>query len=139
MSRIDDIHIWEKAIVGFYNIDGWDLKWSGNEFEHYDARGYTPKGFECVIEMKFRNDYYEDKLLEKYKYDKLMSMDKDIVKLYFVNDPKANYLFWLNNLKLNKIKSIWCPRTTLWDSQKIRKDCYLINEKYSIITNLNRF
>ena len=93
MFKIDEIHKLEKAIVGIYNIDGWDLKWSGGNYEHYDARGYTPKGHECVIEMKFRNDYYEDKLLEKYKYDKLMAMDDRIEKLYFVNDPKANYLF----------------------------------------------
>jgi hypothetical protein len=126
--KIDEIHKLEKAIVGIYNIDGWDLKWSGGNYEHYDARGYTPKGHECVIEMKFRNDYYEDKLLEKYKYDKLMAMDEHIEKLYFVNDPKANYLFWLNNLKLDRIKTIWCPQTTLWNSKKIQKDCYLISE-----------
>jgi hypothetical protein len=142
MSKIEDIHVWEKAVVALYNIDGWNLKWSGGEFEHYDAKGYTPKGFPCVIEMKFRNEYYEDKLLEKYKYDKLMAMDDKIVKLYFVNDSRANYLFWLNNPKkkwedITTIKQIWCPKTTLWNSQKVRKECYLINQKYSIITNLN--
>ena len=52
-----------------------------------DAIGKTPKGFDCVIEMKFRNKYYEDKMLEKDKYDSLMKLDKDIIKLYFVNDP----------------------------------------------------
>ncbi len=137
MFKIDEIHKLEKAIVGIYNIDGWDLKWSGGNYEHYDARGYTPKGHECVIEMKFRNDYYEDKLLEKYKYDKLMAMDRHIEKLYFVNDPKANYLFWLNNLKLDRIKTIWCPQTTLWNSKKIQKDCYLINESLALIKNIN--
>ena len=100
-------------------------------------RGLTPKGFECVIEMKFRNDYYEKKLLEKYKYDKLMAMDEDIVKLYFVNDPKANYLFWLNNLKMKETTQLWCPETTLWKSKKVLKTCYLINERDAIITNIN--
>ena len=76
-------------------------------------------------------------LIEKYKYDKLMAMDEDIVKLYFVNDPKANYLFWLNNLKLDRIKTIWCPQTTLWNSKKIQKDCYLINERLALIKNIN--
>tara|TARA_Y100001973_G_C5193688_1_gene332725 strand:+ start:1534 stop:1947 length:414 start_codon:yes stop_codon:yes gene_type:complete len=137
MFKINEIHKLEKAIVGIYNIDGWDLKWSGGNYEHYDARGYTPKGHECVIEMKFRNDYYEDKLLEKYKYDKLMAMDDHIEKLYFVNDPKANYLFWLNNLKLDRIKTIWCPQTTLWNSKKIQKDCYLISERLALIKNIN--
>jgi hypothetical protein len=137
MSEINNIQKWEKAVVAIMNIIGWDLKWSKNQFEHYDARGLTPKGFECVIEMKFRNDYYEKKLLEKYKYDKLMEMDKDIVKLYFVNDPKANYLFWLNNLKMKETTQLWCPETTLWKSKKVMKTCYLINERDAIITNIN--
>tara|TARA_R110002020_G_scaffold29032_4_gene91889 strand:+ start:666 stop:1079 length:414 start_codon:yes stop_codon:yes gene_type:complete len=137
MSEIKNIQKWEKAVVGILNITGWDLVWSKNQFEHYDARGLTPKGFECVIEMKFRNDYYEKKLLEKYKYDKLMEMEEDIVKLYFVNDPKANYLFWLNKLELNETTSLWCPQSTLWRSKKVRKTCYLINERDAIITNIN--
>ena len=137
MSEINNIKKWEKAVVAIMNIIGWDLKWSENQFEHYDARGLTPKGFECVIEMKFRNDYYEKKLLEKYKYDKLMAMDEDIVKLYLVNDPKANYLFWLNNLKMKETTQLWCPETTLWKSKKVLKTCYLINERDAIITNIN--
>lgn len=127
----------EKAIVGVLNIFGWELKWTGGKYEHYDCRGLTPKGYECVIEMKFRKDYYKKKLLEKYKYDQLMSMDEDIVKLYFVNDPKANYMFWLNELELNEKTSMWCPETTLWNSRKIRKDCYLIDENQAVMTNIN--
>ena len=137
MSEINNIQKWEKAVVAIFNILGWDLVWSKNQFEHYDARGLTAKGFECVIEMKFRNDYYEKKLLEKYKYDKLMEMDEDIVKLYFVNDPKANYLFWLNKLELKETTNLWCPETTLWKSKKVMKTCYLINERDAIITNIN--
>ena len=137
MSEINNIQKWEKAVVAIFNILGWDLVWSKNQFEHYDARGLTPKGFECVMEMKFRNDYYEKKLLEKYKYDKLMEMDDDIVKLYFVNDPKGNYLFWLNKLQLKQTSKLWCPETTLWKSKKVMKTCYLINERDAIITNIN--
>ena len=137
MSEINNIQKWEKAVVAIFNILGWDLVWSKNQFEHYDARGLTPKGFECVMEMKFRNDYYEKKLLEKYKYDKLMEMDDDIVKLYFVNDPKGNYLFWLNKLQLKETTKLWCPETTLWKSKKVMKTCYLINERDAIITNIN--
>ena len=137
MSEINNIQKWEKAVVAIFNILGWDLVWSKNQFEHYDARGLTPKGFECVMEMKIRIDYYEKKLLEKYKYDKLMEMDDDIVKLYFVNDPKGNYLFWLNKLQLKQTTKLWCPETTLWKSKKVMKTCYLINERDAIITNIN--
>ena len=72
MFDIKDVHNMEKAIVGVLNIFGWDLKWTGGKYEHYDCRGFTPKGYECVIEMKFRKDYYKKKLLEKYKYDQLI-------------------------------------------------------------------
>ncbi|QDP60730.1 MAG: hypothetical protein Unbinned3528contig1000_10 [Prokaryotic dsDNA virus sp.] len=138
MSKLENIHKFEKAICWILNFDGWNLKWSGSKFEHYDAKGFTPKGYPCVIEMKFRNDYYEDKLLEKYKYDKLMKMDKDIVKLYFVNDPKGNYIFWLNKLELTKAKDFWCPETSFWGSKKVKKKCYLLNENQAVIKNLNK-
>ena len=62
---IKEIHKFEQAVVMILNIDGWDLKWTGNTFKPYDAIGKTPKGIDCVIEMKFRDKYYEKKLLEK--------------------------------------------------------------------------
>ena len=120
-----------------YNFDGWDLEWCGGEFEHYDAKGKTPKGYDCIIEMKFRDKYYETKLLEKYKYDKMFQEDKSIVKLYFVNDPKANYLFWLNDIKLPKVKKLWAPTTTLWSQKKREKEVYLLKESLSVRTIRN--
>lgn len=120
-----------------YNLDGWDLEWCGGEFEHYDAKGKTPKGYDCIMEMKFRDKYYETKLLEKYKYDKMFQEDESIVKLYFVNDPKANYLFWLNNIKLPEVKKLWAPTTTLWSQKKREKEVYLLKESLSIRTIRN--
>ena len=138
MSELKNIHKFEKAVCAILNLDGWNVQWSGAKYEHYDAKGFTPKGFPCVIEMKFRKDYYKNKLLEKYKYDKLMEMDKDIVKLYFVNDPNGNYFFWLNNLELKETKDFWCPETSFWNSRKVRKKCYLLNENQAVIKNLNK-
>jgi len=138
LSRIDDVHKWEQAVILFLNtFDNWDLQWCGGGFEHYDAVGRTPKGKECVIEMKFRTKYYEDKLLEKYKYDQLMDMPYDMVKLYFVNDPKGNYLFWLNEIKMPEPVNMWCPDTTLWTKKKITKPCYLLQENLATYITLN--
>tara|TARA_R110000822_G_scaffold18606_7_gene61390 strand:- start:692 stop:1117 length:426 start_codon:yes stop_codon:yes gene_type:complete len=137
LSRIDEVHKWEQAVVTLLNFDTWELEWCGGGFEHYDAKGKTPKGIDCVIEMKFRNKYYEDKLLEKYKYDKLMSMDEDIVKIYFINDPKANYLFWLNSIALPEPVNMWCPDTTLWTKKKVMKPCYLLPEKLATYITKN--
>lgn len=135
---INKVHQLERFVVGILVLDGWKLEWCGGGYEHYDAIGKTPKGHDCVIEMKFRKKYYETKMLEKLKYDKLMEMPEDIVKLYFVNDPKANYMFWLNDLKLDKHKELYCPDTTLWTKKRSNKEVYLLREEQATIINLNQ-
>ena len=98
---IEDLHNWEQAVIILLNFDGWDLTWTGENMNHCDAVGTTPKGYTCALEIKFRKTWYETKMLEQYKYDRLMDMDQS-VKLYFVSDPKGNYMFWLNDLRLSK-------------------------------------
>ena len=46
---IKKINKWEQAVVLLLNFDGWDLEWTGEGYAHYDAKGKTPKGFDCVI------------------------------------------------------------------------------------------
>lgn len=135
--EISDVHKWEKAVIAVLNFDGWDLEWCGGGFEHYDAVGATPKGNECCIEMKFRTKYYETKMLEKYKYDQLMDMPHDMVKLYFVNDPKANYLFWLNEIIMPEPVEMYCPDTTLWTKKRANKEVYLLEESQATLININ--
>lgn len=132
---IEDLHNWEKAVVILLNFDGWDLTWTGENMNHCDAVGTTPKGYTCALEIKFRKTWYETKMLEQYKYDRLMEMDQS-VKLYFVNDPKGNYMFWLDDLKLSKPQEMWCPSTTVWNSNKIKKPCYLLSEDQAAWTTI---
>lgn len=133
--KIDDIHKWEKAVVMILNLDGWDLKHTGDGMEWYDAKGKTPKGHDCVIEMKFRNKHYPEKMLEKDKLERLLSLG--VVAIYFVADSKGNYMYWLNNLKLPEPVQLYCPETTLWNSRKVKKDCYLLDEKDAVVININ--
>jgi hypothetical protein len=112
------------------------LEWVGDKNLPYDAIGTTPKGYDCVMEMKFRDKYYEEKLLEKQKYDELMKLN--VVALYFVNDPKGNFLYWLNKIDLPKPTELYCPSTTLWNSKKIKKPVYLLQENQASIINLNK-
>ena len=132
---IKKIHKLEKAVIQILNFDGWKLKWTGDGSESWDAEGLTPKGVECVIEMKFRNKHYDTKMLEKAKYDKLIATGK--VALYFVNDPKANYLFWLNDIELPEPENKYCPETTMWGNKKVLKPVYLLDESKAIIINKN--
>ncbi len=135
---IKKIHKLEQAVVWFLNFEGWDLKHTGNNYEHYDAEGITPKGRKCVIEMKFRKTYYETKMLEVKKYNALMSLPEDIVKIYFVSDPKGTYMFWLDGI--DKLKSVkkYCPRTTLWNANKKSKEVYLLEENLASYVNKNK-
>tara|TARA_B100001250_G_C19425730_1_gene625253 strand:+ start:223 stop:630 length:408 start_codon:yes stop_codon:yes gene_type:complete len=134
--EIADVHKWEKAVTLILKIDGWELEWVGDKNLPYDAIGKTPKGFDCVMEMKFREKYYEEKLLEKSKYDSLMKLN--VVALYFINDPKGNFLYWLNNITMPKPVQLYCPTTTLWNSKKIKKPVYLLEENQASIINLNK-
>lgn len=131
---INKIHRLEQAVIQVLKIDGWDLTWTGSDMSHCDAIGYTPKGHTCAMEMKFRKKYYDTKMLEQYKYDRLMEMDQE-VKLYFVNDPKGNYLYWLNDIKMPKPQDMWCPNTTIWNGKKKMKPCYLLTEDKASIIN----
>ena len=132
---IENIKEWEKAVVDILNLDGWQLELT-KEYDHYDAIGLTPKGIKCVIEMKFRNDYYEDKMLEKHKYDNLMKME-GYVKIYFVNDAKGNYMFWLDDMVMPEVKFLRLPKQTLWDNTKVSKAVYLLSENKATIINRN--
>jgi len=132
---INKIHKLEQSIVLLLNLDGWKLKWTGEGSQSWDAEGLTPKGKECVIEMKFRNKHYDTKMLEKAKYDKLIDTGK--VALYFVNDPKANYLFWLNDIEMPEPVKKYCPDTTMWTKKRVLKPVYLLEESKAIIVNKN--
>lgn len=127
-------HKWEKGIVLLLTLDGWDLEWTGGEFEHYDARGKTPKGFDCVIEFKLRNAYYPTKIIEKYKYDKLMQMD--CLKFYYVFDSRGNYLYLLDTLKLPELESMDLQKTTYFkNTNTVNKNVYMLSESQASIIN----
>jgi hypothetical protein len=79
------------------------------------------------MEIKLRKKYYEDKMIEKYKFDKLLK--EDAIALYFVADPKGNYIFWLNDLPKQEEVEMYCPDTTLWTKKRIKKPCYLLKER----------
>ena len=88
--------------------------------------------------MKFRNKYYETKMLEKDKYDALMEIEAEVIKIYFVADTKGNYLYWLNNLKMPKTVKKYCPDTTMWTKKRLLKEVYLLTENMASIINLNK-
>ena len=130
---LDKTHIWEQGIVQLLNLDGWELEWCGGSFEHYDAIGKTPKGFDCIIEFKLRSAYYPTKVLEVYKFEKLMSENK-AHKFYYVFDAKGNYLYHLNTLKLpEKINMIAKATTERANQTFVNKPVYMLSESQASI------
>ncbi len=125
--NLSKIHKFEQAVVSLLNNEGWQLEWCGGGFEHFDAIGVTPKNKEVIIEIKLRKKYYKKKMIEKYKYDKLLDEDADA--LYFVADPKGHYIFWLNDLVKQETVELYCPDTTLWTKKRNNKECYLLDER----------
>lgn len=134
----DESETYEKTIAlmmnGFLNFQ---LNWVGDENTFYDLRGLSPNGNKCVVEIKVRQKYYKDKMLEKYKYDKLMTLPDDVVKLYYVFDKKGSYLFWLNQMELPPVKSIRCPSTTMWSKDRKDKEVYLLPERLASLVDYN--
>ena len=62
-------------------------------------------------------------MLEKEKYDALM--DLDVVKIFFVNDPKGNFMYYLNTLEMpTPVKKV-LPRYYNVDKEKTFKRCVL--------------
>lgn len=134
----DESEQYEKTIAlmmnGFLNFK---LNWVGDENTFYDLRGLSPNGNKCVVEIKVRQKYYKEKMLEKYKYDKLMTLPDDVVKLYYVFDKKGSYLFWLNQIELPPVKSIRCPSTTMWSKDRKDKEVYLLSEHLASLVDYN--
>ena len=136
--EINKIHKWEKAVSMILNVMGWDLEWVGGQYA-YDAKGFTPKNKSCIIEYKFRDKYYEEKLLEVKKYKALMETPNVDVRIYFVNDPKANYMYWLDNLQMPNPVKLYLPDTSLWTKKRLKKEVYLLKENDASIINLNNY
>jgi len=132
-DRLEKIFELEKEVVDFLNAKGWDLTHTGKTMLPYDAKGFTPKGKKCVVEMKFRNKYYDTKMMEFAKFDTLIKMDSDILKFYYVADPKADWVFLLNDLVDIDTGDFYCASKTMWASKKQNKTTYLLKEEESII------
>jgi hypothetical protein len=134
MSNQTSHHKWEQGIIHLLNLDGWDLEWTGENTEHFDAKGKTPKGFDCVIEFKLRHKYYQTKILEKYKYDKLMA--ENGLHFYYVFDCRGNYLYYLDTLELPEMSVITSKQTEKFEVETmINKNVYFLSESQASIVN----
>ena len=104
-------------------------------FEKYDFKDWqqfrmgakhdiiTPTEFTLVCNL--HSKYYKHRFY------------KNIIKLYFVNDPKGNFMYWLNTLKMPIPIKKYCPDTTMWTKKRLLKDVYLLKENEASRININ--
>lgn len=89
-----------------------DLKLSNDIYSSYDC--YS-KSYRCIIELKCRQIHYDNLMLEKYKYDKLMNFDCNV--RYVTSTPKGIYSF---NIKT--INPVWeemnLPKSTEFNNKE---------------------
>lgn len=127
----------EKEAVDNLNAKGWRLVHTGKTTLPFDAQGISPRGRKCVIEMKFRNKYYDTKMLEYHKYKRMMSLESDILKFYHVIDPEGDYLYLLNDFKSTDKTVLYCPTHSLWNvDTKRNKDVFLLKEEEAVTRNI---
>lgn len=74
-----------------------DLSWSKDCYSHHDCYSEDLK---CDIELKCRNKHYDDLVIEKFKYDKLIARANkySTIPVYICQTPKGIYGFNLSKL-----------------------------------------
>ena len=88
-----------------------DLEWSDGDYSHHDCYSLELK---CDIELKCRHTHYDDLVIEKYKYDKLIKRADEYgtLAVYICQTPKGIFGFNLHKLPEPKWESRRMPKTS---------------------------
>lgn len=73
-----------------------DLEKSKNKMEHYDC---FSRKYRVVIELKCRRKHYDELMMEKNKYDKLIAMDWK--SIYVNSTPLGVFAFKIMDIEPN--------------------------------------
>ena len=109
---IEFINGLENDLVFLLNMSGWDLKCVADQYSRFDAIGSDINGKKCIIELKFRKDFYKDKILELKKYDAMMAEDAQ-KRYYGVIDPEGCWVYDFDDIDLNNGGYLKCPTNTI--------------------------
>ena len=94
-----------------------DLDWSEGEYAHYDCFSLS---LGVDIELKCRNKHYDDLLIEKMKYDKLMARANKFgtLAVYISQTPKGIYAFNLSKLPEPTWETRGMPKTSHFNQRQ---------------------
>jgi len=102
-----------------------DLEKSEHTYEYIDA---TSNGYRLSIELKCRHTHYDELILEKDKYESLMSRANELgfTPFYINSTPEGIYAFNLRKIKVSwKIKRL--PSNTLENGPVVDKKVALLH------------
>lgn len=94
-----------------------DLDWSEGEYAHYDCFSLS---LGVDIELKCRNKHYDDLLIEKMKYDKLMARAKKFgtLAVYISQTEKGIFAFNLSKLPEPNWETRGMPKTSHFNQRQ---------------------
>jgi hypothetical protein len=100
-----------------------DLEMSSNEKCSYDS---FSRYYKHIVELKCRRTHYDELLLEKYKYDSLMSLG---CQIYYANyTPKGFvYIFDLNKVQVEWLSKTMPSTTDFENTNKKEKEVGFLN------------
>lgn len=105
-----------------------DLKKVEDEFSNYDC--ISDENY-AYIELKCRRTHYDELLIEKYKYDRLVeqAMDRNYNPIYINSTPKGVWAFNFNYVKEPqwKVKSNLPTTTDFENNDKTDKIVGFVN------------
>jgi hypothetical protein len=102
-----------------------DLEKSEHTYEYIDA---TSNGYRLTIELKCRHTHYDELILEKDKYESLMSRANELgfTPFYINSTPEGIYAFNLRKIKVSwKTKRL--PSNTLENGPVVDKEVALLH------------
>ena len=94
-----------------------DLDWSEGEYSHHDCYSQS---LSVDIELKCRNTHYDDLLIEKYKYEKLMSRAERFgtLAVYISQTPEGIFAFNLSKLPEPQWETRGMPKTSHFNQRQ---------------------
>lgn len=135
----DQISELETQLVFLLNLDGWKLTKCRDVFSIFDAYGYDTNGQKCIVEFKFRQEYYDTKMLENKKYQSLINLNY-VKKYYCVIDSAGAFMFDLSNIDKSDFHIIDLPKKTITDKpEKKQKEIYFLKNDDAIVYNYKFF
>ena len=120
----NEVKVWEQQLIFLLNLDGWQLNPSLDKYCFYDANGKDLNGKSCIMEFKFRREYFKTKILACQKYNNLTRYKVDAI-YYAVIDSKGCHIYNVSAIDHKNVITLELPKKTITEIiEKEKTACY---------------